>query len=248
MRVRMPVAVVVAVAAAVGIPVSPASAALPGVPIRIVGGGPAGPAPYLAQVFDVRPAQGDVFQCGGTLVADSWVLTARHCLADAGETTAIRIGRTELGGGTRIAVDESRTPPAAGDVALLHLAAPVDIAPVGLASTDPALPTHGTMYGWGAEAAEAPGQPPVMSPVLKQASTFIFTDENADGDGGPGLSSWSLGGTGAGYKGDSGGPLIVDGTQVGVISTSVGAPRSDGFNDHASVARNRDWIRSVTGA
>jgi hypothetical protein len=53
--------------------------------------------------------------------------------------------------------------------------------------------------------------------------------------------------------GDSGGPLIVGGKLVGVLSTSSvlprGAPSSfTGFyNDHAAVSRHLGWITLVTG-
>jgi secreted trypsin-like serine protease len=73
----------------------------------IVGGGKAEPVAWAVQVYDVRAEVGDVYQCTGTLVAPTWVLTAQRCLADAGETTAVRVGSNDLGGGTRIPVDRS---------------------------------------------------------------------------------------------------------------------------------------------
>jgi secreted trypsin-like serine protease len=239
MRVRTLLSVVAVTSVMVGVGATPASA--------IVGGSPAPTVAYMVQVFDERSAEGDVFQCGGTLVAKSWVLTARHCLADEGETTVVRVGSTELGSGTRIAVDRAETPPSAGDVALLHLVEEVDAAPVRLAAADPRFVAVGTMYGWGAEGAPADGQKPVMSTVLKQATTDVYSSAYPDGAGGPGLSSWSLGSTGGAYRGDSGGPLLVDGVQVGVISRINGNATASAFNDHASVARHRAWIRSVAG-
>jgi secreted trypsin-like serine protease len=59
--------------------------------------------------------------------------------------------------------------------------------------------------------------------------------------------SWSVASTGAAYKGDSGGPLIVGGVQVGVTSTAEGSAKPDNFNSYASVATHRDWIRTIAG-
>ncbi|RSM70757.1 serine protease [Actinoplanes sp. ATCC 53533] len=175
------------------------------------------------------------------MIAPTWVLTARHCLADAGETTAVRIGGLELSASTRIAVDCSEVPPAAGDVALLHLSVAASASAVRLADADPPQNSTGTMYGWGAEKPVADGEKALMSPALKNADMWIYSASYPDGDGGAGLSSWSINDTGMGYKGDSGGPLLVGGVQVGAFSTALNT-NSSGMNDHASVAGNRAWI------
>jgi hypothetical protein len=240
MRVRALLWIAAVTSAAVGSTATPA--------VAIVGGSTAPSVPYLVQVFDDRPGQGDVFQCGGTLVAKSWVLTAQHCLADEGETTVVRVGSTELLGGTRIAVDRTETPPKSGDVALLHLVDEVDATPVRLAADNPPFDAVATMYGWGAERVPDPGQRPVMSPVLKQATTTVSGNTDRDGFRGPGLTTTSVGGTGAGLQGDSGGPLLVDGVQVGVISRALGDGSASASNVHARVADHRQWIRAITEA
>ncbi|XXY53300.1 trypsin-like serine protease [Sorangium sp. So ce269] len=200
---------------------------------EIIGGEIAEASPWAVQVFDVRGSTGDFYQCTGTLVAPRWVLTAQHCIADDGETSAVRIGSNTYREGRRIAVDGVEVPSAEVDMALLHLTedagdAVVELAPAGQAVDG----RDATTYGWGSE-----GTPLVMAPSLKKASIHI-DGRRADDE------LLATGVTGSGWSGDSGGPWFVDGRQVAVYSASSG---QDGTNLHASllgidVARYRAWI------
>ncbi|WP_437970541.1 trypsin-like serine protease [Sorangium sp. So ce260] len=199
----------------------------------IVGGEVAEASPWAVQVFDVRGSTGDFYQCTGTLVAPRWVLTAQHCIADEGETSAVRLGSNTYREGRRIAVDAVEVPSASADIALLHLTEDADGPFVQLAeATSVATGSDATAYGWGSE-----GTPLVMAPSLKKATLHIdgwYSDEEL----------LATGVTGSGWSGDSGGPWFVDGRQVAVFSASSG---QDGTNLHASllgvdVARHRAWI------
>lgn len=200
---------------------------------EIVGGEVAEASPWAVQVFDVRGATGDFYQCTGTLVAPRWVLTAQHCIADEGETSAVRIGSNTYGEGQRIAVDAVEVPSAQVDIALLHLAEDAGNAVVQLASAAPAVNgVPATIYGWGSE-----GTPLVMAPSLKKAAVLIDGRRTDD-------ELLATGVTGSGFSGDSGGPWFVDGHQVAVTS---GVSGQDGTNLHArlsgvDVARYRSWI------
>ncbi len=200
---------------------------------EIVGGEVAEASPWAVQVFDVRGSTGDFYQCTGTLVAPRWVLTAQHCIADEGETSAVRVGSNTYGQGQRIAVDAVEVPSASADIALLHLTEDADGPFVQLAeATSVATGSDATAYGWGSE-----GTPLVMAPSLKKATLHIdgwYSDEEL----------LATGVTGSGWSGDSGGPWFVDGRQVAVFSASSG---QNGTNLHASllgvdVARHRAWI------
>ncbi|WP_437946057.1 trypsin-like serine protease [Sorangium sp. So ce296] len=200
---------------------------------EIIGGEIAEASPWAVQVFDVRGDTGDFYQCTGTLVAPRWVLTAQHCMADEGETSAVRIGSNTYREGRRIEVDAIEVPSAEVDIALLHLTEDAGSAVVELAPAGPAVDgTDATVYGWGSE-----GTPLVMAPSLKKA--IIHIDGRRSDD-----ELLATGVTGSGWSGDSGGPWFVDGRQVAVFSASSG---QDGTNLHASlagvdVARHRSWI------
>ncbi|WP_437940322.1 trypsin-like serine protease [Sorangium sp. So ce341] len=200
---------------------------------EIIGGEVAEASPWAVQVFDVRGSAGDFYQCTGTLVAPRWVLTAQHCIADEGETSAVRVGSNTYREGRRIAVDAVEVPSASVDIALLHLTEDADGPFVQLAeATSDATGSAATVYGWGSE-----GTPLVMAPSLKKASIHIdgwYSDEELQ----------ATGVTGSPWSGDSGGPWLVDGRQVAVYAGSFG---QDGTNLDATliafdVARHRAWI------
>jgi hypothetical protein len=199
----------------------------------IVGGEVAEASPWAVQVFDVRGTTGDFFQCTGTLVAARWVLTAQHCVADEGETSAVRVGSNTYREGRRIAVDAVEVPSALADIALLHLTEDSSGPFVQLAqTTSVAIGRDATAYGWGSE-----GTPLVMAPSLKKARLHVDSRYSAE-------ELQATGVTGSGWNGDSGGPWFVDGRQVAVFSAVSG---QDGTNLHArqlgvDVARHRAWI------
>jgi len=71
-----------------------------------------------------------------------------------------------------------------------------------------------------------------------------------------GLSSDAYGGTaiaskgdnGAAWHGDSDGPALYNGVQVGVCSTgSNSGSNPQGTQNYASIASSRNWIRTTTG-
>lgn len=212
----------------VGRPVAGQPTSAPKPTRRIIGGKVAGDSPWAAQVSWDDTG----YECSGTAVAAQWVLTARHCVNSAGMT--VLIGAKQLGDGTRSVVDDKIVDPV-GDLALLHLAEPVSTTYVTLADQDPTVGAINEIYGWGKT-------DPTSGPAdqLKTARVKVTSVDCQDAQGGRAICSTGI--TGMAFNGDSGGPEMASGVEVGVCSTGDDDAKTQ---QYASVAANRDWIREV---
>ncbi|GLZ33641.1 serine protease [Lentzea sp. NBRC 105346] len=202
--------------------------------VNVIGGETVRSAPWATQLY----WSDDWFGCSASIIAPQWVLTAKHCVAD-GIPDYVLVGNVNRGRGKRADV-VSGTNVDNGDMSLLYLATPIQTTYVRLADTEPPRDSRNYIYGWGTyEVGE--GKP--LSPALKRGAVTV-TGRAKDAYGGRAVGSrWAdaaNGGT-AGY-GDSGGPQLYNGVQVGVCSTG------DYTNQqYASVPAHRDWIREVSG-
>jgi secreted trypsin-like serine protease len=209
---------------------APAATADDAVPM-IIGGGTVSSAPWGAQVY----VSGS-FNCSGTIIAAQWVLTARHC---SGSSMSVRVGNVRLGQGTSSTVDRTAASPN-GDILLLHLRTSINTTYVKLGSADPATGSQNSIYGWGRPKDNDPA-----SPVLKTATVQV-TGTSTDAYGGRAIASRGV--SGAAWHGDSGGPQIANGVQVGVCSTGNNSGHDpNGTQNYASVASSRTFIRNTAG-
>ena len=225
-------AAVAATALATGMFATPAAQA--SVQPNIIGGGTATDAPWGAQVY----WNSSGFACSGSIIAAQWVLTARHCLSSGG--MYVLVGSLNLGQGTQATVDSTQTAPN-GDIALLHLSSSVDATYITLADSDPAVGDTNQIYGWGRTQGTNP-----PSPVLKTANVQV-TGTSTDAYSGPAIASQGV--DGSAWHGDSGGPQMAGGAQVGVCSTGQNSGSDiNGTQNYASVANSRAWIRQTAGA
>jgi len=211
-----------AIAAGLGLA---ATFAVPAVSAHAISGGSAvRTAPWAVQVYN-----NGRFTCTGTMLTDRWVLTAYHCYNDEPGKMTVRVGSVRIGHGTKAAVTKIRHLETDGldDVALFRLAKPVKAPHVKLANTDPRKGAVVNIYGYGSF-----GKHPKNLRTATNRVTAVKHDEII------GRAIWTKKINGDDEPGDSGGPAMYKGRQVGVLF---------GPSEYSSVASHRAWIRKVTG-
>jgi secreted trypsin-like serine protease len=198
--------------------------------------------------------------CGGALVADSWVLTAGHCVSTYSATGGISkvvIGRHRLS----TEEGETRTVDAVyrhegyrnldNDIALLHLSQPSSAPKAKLVSAEQvAAVVEGAMttaVGWGNT--REGGSP---SDVLRQVDVPVIS--NAQCKTYPRYSTVTDNMICAGYpngqkdacQGDSGSPLFmeIDGEKVvvGLVSWGIGCARANAPGVYTRVGNYLGWL------
>jgi len=225
MRLRLVLAALGTTAAAAALVIIPATARASDFSPSIIGGGTVSSAPWAAQVYT-----NGRFTCSGTIIAARWVLTAHHCVQP---NLSVRVGNVRLGSGTTANVTSSVT---RNDLALLNLDTAINTTFSPLADADPAVGSTNNIYGWGMTCFSGCNPSSQLKTATVRVSGFT-----TDAFGGRAIASTRINGNA--WKGDSGGPEIFNGRQVGVASTADGQTRQN----YASVAFNRSWIRSTTG-
>ena len=226
MRIRIVVAsLATALTGVLAVPAA-ANAVEPG-PDKIIGGSTVASAPWAATIF----SDGS-FTCSGTIISANYVLTARHCIAG---TMSVRVGSVNrTSGGVTRSVSSTTTQ---NDLALMRLSSSVTTTYMPLSSAYPPVGSTNSIYGWGRtcySGCEA-------STTLKTATVRVTSTNQADAYGGRAIGSTAI--SGNAWRGDSGGPQVYNGAQVGVASLADGQSQQY----YGSVAANRAWITSVAG-
>ncbi|MFD5310939.1 S1 family peptidase [Streptomyces ardesiacus] len=204
-----------------------------GGPQPITGGGYAQNAPWAARLFSNGQQT-----CTSTIISPTWILTAKHCVS--GGNLAFRIGSLDQGSGGTVANGVQTVTSASADLALVRLDRSVSAtyAPLGQPGTVRVGQTV-QVYGWGATS-RCGSEINCQSPYLKVANVSV-TQGCYDAYYGQAICARPVDGITAG--GDSGGPMMAGGVQVGVASTSD----RQSTTAYTNVTAYRSWIQSVAG-
>lgn len=199
----------------------------------IIGGGYAQSGPWAARLFS-----GGRQTCSATIIAPTWILTAKHCVS--GGQLSFRVGSLDQTSGGTTANGSQVYTHTSSDLALVRLDRSVSTTYATLGQPGSVSVGQSVqVYGWGATS-QCGEEINCQSRLLKVANVTV-TGGCRDAYNGSAICARRGNGITAG--GDSGGPMMANGVQVGVASTSDRQTTTA----YTNVTQYRSWIQSIAG-
>ncbi len=242
-----------------------ASTANAGTPMaRIIGGSDATQNTYPWMVSIQSKSDSEHF-CGGSLIGESYILTAAHCIEDArADEIQVVVSEFDLKQASQqeqvVAVKNIYMHQGYGDdhdIAVLELVAPTNKTPVKLADTglnnSLQVGANMTVMGWGNQLTDGEKFPNILQEVQLPLADHAQCKANYAGVDMTITDNMLCAGLAVGGKdscqGDSGGPLVYqkdsDWFQTGVVSFGEGCAQENFFGVYTKVANYNDWIAQV---
>ncbi|XP_065169898.1 trypsin-3-like [Atheta coriaria] len=197
-------------------------------------------------------------ECGGTIIGERWVVTAAHCIKDYDHVTlSVHAGVTnfnEVGQKREVAYryehPEFNADTLENDIAVLELWDDLEFNDkVGAANlpssgADPASGTDAVITGWGAdqEGGWASEHLLALTVHIDDRSTCKISSAVTGVLGSQLCASAHRGGP---CHGDFGGPLVIDGTFVGIMASSISCGHPEYSALYTNVASFVDFIDEV---
>ncbi|KAK0161859.1 hypothetical protein PV327_008264 [Microctonus hyperodae] len=194
--------------------------------------------------------------CGGCIISDMWIITARHCVNGNDKNFTIRAGSTthDHGGSLHTIAEifryENNTKPPHDDIALIRLneplyldetRQPIQMFKIGEVSNPG---TIATISGWGNTTNGFPAVLQIANvPIISKAQC----NESYAAIGGIPekqiCAGWPDGAKNVCNK-DSGGPLVIEKRLAGIVSWGGEDCRAAGFPGvYTEISEYRSWIK-----
>ncbi|MER8232584.1 trypsin-like serine protease [Streptomyces sp. NPDC094049] len=239
----------------------------PGATPYIIGGTPTdiAQAPWMVAVYE-KTGTTYAFRCGGVLVSPNHIATAANCVAPRNAADLLVVsGRTNLeqDAGQERFVTKKWTQPSyanvgdgsyVNDLALLSLHKPLAATPLPIA-TSSAVYTPGTLatvYGWGGTfIGDTDGNPSYLGstkvPLVADATCAAqYASNGITLDTTTAVCAGNPDAPDTFCSGDEGGPLVVNGTLIGIASFNPGCKNSLGYGVYTRMTEFRAEVKSQT--
>ena len=210
--------------------------------------------------------------CGGSLIAQNWILTAAHCVR-GGTIDEVWIGmldQKDTAGVEKIkpakiiAHEKYSSSTMENDFALIKLATNSSFAPVAMNNVEitiddsiDAAPIMSMTAGWGAIKEGSYSLPNMLQkvsvPLVSANNCNVKEAYNGDITDSMICAGYKTGGKDS-CQGDSGGPLSVIDTEtglhtlIGVVSWGEGCARANKYGVYAKVSNAFEWIQAKINA